>query len=39
MRQVRDSSRVQGQMQTHIKDTTLVIALALDLSADKDTVL
>lgn len=38
MRQVRDSSRAQGQIQTHIKSATPVIALALDLSADKDTI-
>lgn len=38
MRQVRDSSTAQGQMQTHIKSATPVIALALDLSADKDTI-
>lgn len=29
---------MQGHIQTHINNATLLIALALDLSADKDTI-
>lgn len=38
IKQVRDSSRVQGQIQPHVKNATLLITLVLDLGADKDTI-